>query len=59
MKIDEIKAIAREHNLKTGKANKGELVLAIQQAEGNNPCFNSNASQECGQLNCRWREDCL
>ena len=59
MKIDEIKGIAKEHNLKTGKANKGELIRAIQQAEGNLPCFASNSAKECGQFNCLWREDCV
>lgn len=59
MKIDEIKGIARQYNLKTAKANKGELVRAIQQAEGNSACFNSNSSQVCGQHNCLWRQDCV
>lgn len=59
MTINEIKEIARQHNLKPGKANKSELIRSIQQAEGNFPCFASNRSSECGQFNCLWREDCL
>lgn len=58
MKINEIKEIARQHNLKPGKANKGELVRSIQQKEGNTPCFDSNISQICGELDCLWRADC-
>lgn len=58
MKIDEIKAIAKQHQIKVGKATKSDLVRAIQQAEGNYPCFGSNRSLECGQSNCLWREDC-
>ena len=58
MKINEIKEIARHNNLKTGRANKVELVRSIQQAEGNLPCFNSNSANACGQFNCLWREDC-
>ena len=58
MKIDAIKKIARQHHLKPAKANKGELIRAIQQAEGNSACFGSNSVNECGQLNCLWREDC-
>ena len=58
MKIDEIKGIAKRHNLKLGKANKSELVRAIQQAEGNLPCFGSNSANACGQFNCLWRADC-
>ena len=58
MKINAIKEIARQHNLKPGRANKGELIRSIQQAEGNFPCFDSNSVNECGQFNCLWREDC-
>ena len=59
MKIDEIKAIARQHQIKIGKTKKGDLVRAIQQAEGNSPCFDSKMSKECGQDNCLWRGDCV
>lgn len=58
MKLDEIKEIARQHNLKIGKANKTELVRAIQQAEGNQPCFNNNSVTLCGQHDCIWRAVC-
>lgn len=58
MKIDEIKAIAKQHHIKAGKATKSDLVRLIQQAEGNSPCFDSNRSKECGQNSCLWREDC-
>jgi hypothetical protein len=59
MRIDQIKEIARLHNLKVAKAKKSDLVRAIQQAEGNRPCFDSNSSGECGQAACLWREDCV
>jgi hypothetical protein len=58
MTVDEIKGIARQHHIKTGKAKKSELVWAIQQAEGNRPCFDSNSSATCGQDSCLWRPDC-
>ena len=58
MKITDIKEIAKQHNLKAGKDTKRELVRAIQQAEGNHQCFDSNNSAECGQAACSWREDC-
>lgn len=59
MKIDAIKEIAKQHQLKPGKAKKDELIRAIQQAEGNTACFGSNNANECEQLDCLWREDCL
>ncbi len=58
MKLDEIKEMAKMHQIKTGKAKKSELIREIQQAEGNQQCFNSDSSRECGQENCLWREDC-
>jgi len=59
MKFDEIKEIAKLHHIKVGKAKKSDLVRAIQQAEGNLPCFDSSSSEECGQHACFWREDCV
>ena len=59
MKIDAVKKIAEQHQLKTGKAKKDELIRAIQQAEGNSACFGTNSKNTCGQLSCLWREDCL
>lgn len=58
MKLDDIKEIARQHNIKVGKLKKAELVKAVQQAEGNNVCFETGQSAECGQTSCLWREDC-
>ncbi|MDU0458438.1 MAG: SAP domain-containing protein [Geobacteraceae bacterium] len=59
MRIDEIKEIARNRGVRTGKVKKSELVRAIQLAEGNRPCFDSDSSGECGQSDCLWRKDCV
>ena len=58
MKIEEIKEIAKQHNIKTGKAKKSDLVRTIQHAEGNEQCFDSGKVAQCGQERCAWREDC-
>jgi len=58
MKLDEIKEIARQHNINPGKMKKHELIRAIQQAEGNEQCFDSGKAAECGQEGCLWRDDC-
>jgi len=58
MKIDEIKQIARQQNIKVSRGTKVELVHAIQQAEGNQPCFGSNSATGCEQHACLWRTDC-
>jgi hypothetical protein len=39
MKQDEIKEIAKQHNIKVTKMKKNDLVRAIQQAENNEACF--------------------
>jgi len=58
MKLNEIRKIASQHSIKTGNVNKSDLVRSIQQAEGNQRCFNSGKVTLCGQDTCMWREDC-
>jgi len=59
MKIDEIKEIAKQHNIKAGKMKKADLVRAIQDAERNEMCFGTGKADSCGQDACLWREDCV
>jgi hypothetical protein len=58
MKLDEVKEIAKQHNIKTTKAKKSDLVRAIQLAEGNVQCFESGIAAQCSEANCLWRQDC-
>ena len=58
MKLEEIKEIAKQHDIKIGKLKKAELVRAIQVSEGNDACFESGQAAECGQDECLWRADC-
>jgi hypothetical protein len=58
MKLEEIKEIAKKHNIKVGKLKKAELVRAIQSAEFNDVCFETGQASECGQADCLWRSDC-
>lgn len=58
MKLDEIREIAKQHGIKTGRMKKAELIRAIQHMEKNNPCFDTGKSSSCGQEGCLWREDC-
>jgi hypothetical protein len=37
---------------------KEDLIVAIQKAEGNFPCFKT-ANGICDQIDCMWREECL
>lgn len=59
MKLQEIREIAKESGIKAGKLSKAELIKTIQRAEGNNDCFAAGRVDECNQLNCLWRKDCL
>lgn len=58
MKLEDIKAIAKQLDIKPGKMKKAELIRAIQQAEGNETCFDTGNAVMCGQHECLWREDC-
>jgi hypothetical protein len=44
---------------RTGKLRKSELVHNIQLAEGNTPCFGADWRQQCPEMKCCWRTDCL
>ena len=59
MKIQRVREIAREHGLDPGKAEKVELIKAIQIEEGNFDCFATAYEGACDQTGCRWREDCF
>lgn len=59
MKIDDIKEIAKRHDIKAGKMKKADLVRAIQAAERNEECFATGKAGSCGQEQCLWREDCV
>jgi hypothetical protein len=58
MKLEQIKSIAQQRNIKVGKMKKPELVRAIQSAEGNEPCFEAGKAASCGQAGCCWRVIC-
>lgn len=59
MRLEEIKEIAKRHDIKVVKMKKAELVRAIQSAEGNDACFGTARVSGCGQDQCLWRSDCL
>ena len=59
MKLQEVKAIAKQRGIDHGRMRKDDLIKAIQRAEGNNDCFGTALSRDCGQFDCLWREDCL
>lgn len=59
MKMQEIREIAKDYNIKTSRMSKLNLIHEIQLSEGNFNCFASAIDSECDQLGCIWREDCF
>ncbi|MDX1334783.1 MAG: SAP domain-containing protein [Gammaproteobacteria bacterium] len=59
MNMQDIRSIAKEYGLKTGKMTKVNLVRTIQLTEGNFDCFATASAGECDQTGCLWRDDCL
>lgn len=59
MTVTEIKKIAKEKGVTSGKMKKQELIQAIQSAEGNIPCFMTKTANECSEESCLWRTDCI
>jgi len=60
LSIIEIKKRAKDLGLNPAKtAKKGDIIRAIQAAEGNSQCFDTSNAASCGQLECCWRPDCL
>ena len=59
MKVEEIRPIAKAFGINGSKMRKSDLIRAIQQAEGNFPCFGTAGAGDCDQAACRWRGDCL
>ena len=59
MNMQDIRSIAKEFGLKTGKMTKIDLVRTIQLTEGNFDCFATASAGECDQSGCMWRKDCL
>jgi hypothetical protein len=59
MNMQDIRSIAKEFGLKTGKKTKIDLVRTIQLTEGNFDCFATASAGECDQTGCLWRKDCL
>jgi hypothetical protein len=57
MRMAEVKEKAKQLGIKPGRMRKAELIRAIQKAEGNIPCFQTDVDA-CGETGCCWRDDC-
>lgn len=57
MNVKEIRARAKEMGINGAKMLKGDLIHAIQEKEGNTPCFQTGVVA-CPQIACCWFGDC-
>jgi len=57
MTVKEIKKMAKEMGIKSGKMLKTDLIREIQGKEGNTPCFQTGVVA-CSQTRCCWFGDC-
>ena len=59
MKMVDIRNMAKSFGIKPNKMKKVDLIRTIQRAEWNVSCFQTNASVQCSQERCCWRDGCL
>ena len=59
MKVEDIKAKAKEMGIHPGKFKKEELIRAIQQAENNIVCYATERVAHCEESGCLWLRDCM
>lgn len=59
MKMEEVRSIAKSHNINPGKLTKIELIKSIQTGEGSFSCFGTAFNGACDQMSCLWRNDCF
>jgi hypothetical protein len=59
MLVSQIQQQANDLGIRGAKMRKGDLIRAIQSAEGNAACFGAEWRFSCSQMDCTWREDCL
>ena len=59
MKIQKVRSIAKTKEVNSFRMSKGEIIRAVQEAEGNFPCFGTARDGFCDRKDCMWKEDCL
>jgi hypothetical protein len=59
MKIQRVRTIAKAKGVNSARMSKGEIIRALQNEEGNFPCFGTAVDGRCDREDCAWREDCL
>jgi hypothetical protein len=59
MNMQEIRAIAKSHNINSAGMTKIDIIHRLQREEGNFDCFATAYDGVCDQIDCSWRKDCF
>jgi hypothetical protein len=59
MNMKQVREIAKDKGVKTGRLSKVKMVQLIQQVEGNFDCFASAIDGYCDQISCIWQTECF
>ena len=57
MNMNKIRSMAKKLDINPEAMNRTDLIRAIQQKEGNVPCFRTDPPS-CTQGDCCWRNEC-
>ena len=59
MNFNEVRKKAKGMGINTLGMKKTDIVHAIQRAEHNEECFAAGRVDNCGEMKCLWRIDCI
>jgi hypothetical protein len=59
MRFQEIQAMAKGMGINTFRMKKTDIIQFIQREENNIDCYGTERVEDCEELGCLWRSDCL
>ena len=59
MRLEEIQKMAKGMGIRSLKMKKAHLIRAIQTAENNIECYGTKRVENCQEMACLWKSDCL
>jgi len=59
MKFNDIRKMAKSMGINTYRMKKVDIIHAIQMAENNIECYDTERVEYCSEDSCLWRDDCL
>jgi hypothetical protein len=59
MKFQDLRAMGKAMGINTFQMGKTDLIQTIQRMENNVDCYGSRRVENCGEMACLWRVDCI